>query len=457
MREHAVVIGSSMGGMVAARVLSKTHRRVTVLDRDTLVDDSRPRKGVPQGRHVHGLQPGGARILEELFPGLLADLADTGVSRLDNLAQADYGVGGRMLFGGDHALSAPMYLSSRPHLESRVRARLRTVPNVEIRSQCQVSGLTTTGTPGRTTVTGVRVNPLDGDRAEERLDADLVVDSSGRGGRTTAWLTELGYQAPDEDKVVVDIKYVSQRLRLPHGALGDKRIVLIAAESGRASVLVLVAQEGGWWQFTIGGYGPLKPPTDQDAVLTFTREIAPPEVFAAIRDAERLTEPVAHRFPASLRRRYERLTRFPERLVVFGDAVCSFNPLYGQGMSVAAFQGMALRECLRNGDDGLARRFFRAATKPIDSAWQLAVAGDLALPEVPGEPPLAMRVANSYLERLFTAAERDPVLSDRFLRVAGMVDQPTALFRPSTLGRVLAGGRRAATGGRAAQPVWPRH
>lgn len=181
MREHAVVIGSSMGGMVAARVLAREYQRVTVLDRDTVRDDSLPRRGVPQGGHVHGLQPCGAGILEELFPGLLADLSETGVALLANLARAEYGVGGGMLYRGDHELSAPTCLTSRPHLESRVRVGLRAVPNVTIRDQCAVSGLAPTGTPGHRTVTGVHVTAQDDDGVDEMLPADLVVGSSGRG------------------------------------------------------------------------------------------------------------------------------------------------------------------------------------------------------------------------------------------------------------------------------------
>jgi 2-polyprenyl-6-methoxyphenol hydroxylase-like FAD-dependent oxidoreductase len=160
-------------------------------------------------------------------------------------------------------------------------------------------------------------------------------------------------------------------------------------------------------------------------------------VLAVIRAATPLTEPRRHTFPASIWRRYDRLNRFPEGLLVFGDAICSFNPVYGQGMTVAALEADALRHCLSTGDTDLARRFLRAAGKIIDPAWQLSAGGDLAFPEIPGHRPLATRLINRYVARLQRLAQTDPTLSTAFVRVIGLLEPPSALTRPAILARTL--------------------
>jgi hypothetical protein len=273
--------------------------------------------------------------------------------------------------------------------------------------------------------------------AEETVAADLVVDATGRGSRTPAWLAALGYAGPPEERLVIQLKYATRHLRRRPGALGGAKVIGIGAEPGRPTGLVMFAQEDDRWILTGFGYAGHHPPTDPAGFLAFVDTIAPPDVVAEIRAAEPLDGIVGHRFPANVRRRYDRLRRVPAGLLVVGDAVCSTNPAYALGMSVAALQAAALRVTLADGDRDLARRCLRAAAKPADVAWQLAVGGDLALPSVPGPRPLPMRVLNAYAGRVRATAERDPAVAEQFLRVASLQDPPTRLFRPVTAVPVL--------------------
>ena len=438
-RDHAVVVGGGMAGLLAARVLSESFARVTVVERDALPGDAEPRRGVPQGRHVHGYQARGVEIVDELFPGLLAEAAEEGAALVADLSRCHFSPGGHVL-AQDSWPVAPMLFASRPFLEHAVRRRVGRIEGVTILDGTVVTGLLrdAPGDGSAVSVLGVRVAGV-GDTAVQRpLEAELVVDASGRSSRVPRWLPQLGYQRPEEERVTVRIRYASQQLRLPP-ALYPKDMVIEGRSPTRPIGMALFACERDSWTLTLMGSDQSPPPTTTEGMLEAITPLAPRWAVAAVAAAEPLGPVATHAFPASVRHRYDRLTDFPRGLLVFGDAMCSFNPIYGQGMTVAAEQALALRAALVTGSDhDVALRFFKTAAAPVTNAWRLAVGSDLAMPGVEGPRPWGMRASGWYVDRVLGAAERDPEVARRFLRVAGLLDPPTALFSPSVVGRVLA-------------------
>ena len=439
-RDHAVVAGASMAGLLAARVLAEHYTHVTVVDRDTLTEGpDRPRRGVPQGCHLHALLGRGQQALEELLPGLTEELAGRGAPLGDQLGDA------RMYFGG-HLMARsrsglPLLCPSRPLLEDVVRARVAATPGVGVVARCELVALDTSA--DRRRVTGARVRH-DG-RAEEAMPADLVVDATGRGSRVPTWLAALGLPAPAAERVKIGLGYASRVYRAHPAALaGDLGIVRAPVPPrGRGGGLAVV--EGDRWMVTLIGVLGDHPPIDPAGFLDFACSLPGSDIGDAIATAEPLDDPVPFRFPASVRRRYERLQRFPERLLVLGDAFCSFNPIYGQGMTVAALEALALRDQLRRRRPPQPATFHRHVARIVDAPWKLVVGGDLAFPGVEGRRTPETRVLGAYVDRLHAAAATDADLAAAFLRVAALVDPPTALMNPRIALRVLRHGLRTRT------------
>ena len=431
--ERAVVLGASMGGLLAARVLADFFETVTVVERDLLPDDPAVRRGVPQGRHVHVLLARGAQTFDELFPGFLDELVADGAPVWDDgeLSKLHLSFGGHDILRSGKVAKEPkalaIHMPSRPFLECHVRRRLQAMSNVTILSGHEVVELA--ATPDRRRVTGVRVvSPNDG--VERELTADVVMDAMGRGAHTPALLDSLGYGRPVEDHIVMHTNYVSQLLRIPAGTLKEM-LVDIGPAPDRPAGMFLSGYENDTWMFTVFGMVGHQPPRDLAGMLSFAQEYCPAHLIAAIRAAEPIGEVAHHHMPSSQWRRYDKMSRLPDGLLVCGDAICSFNPIYGQGMTVAALEAVALRACLRRGDAALPRRYFRASAKPIGVAWQMVASLDLAFPAVAGRRSRWLRVATRLVDWALTASESDPVVAVRFFRVNSLIDHPIRLLQPA--------------------------
>jgi flavin-dependent dehydrogenase len=298
-----------------------------------------------------------------------------------------------------------------------------------------VLGLTHTADKRR--ITGVRLIRRQVEAPEETLTADLVVDAGGRGSRAPAWLESLGYDRPEKEEIRINMGYTTRYFRRqPDHAPGINAIVVAPNLPGKVGG-VIVAQEDNRWIVTLFGYSGHHAPLDPQEFLEFARNLPTPDIYNIIKDAELLNEPAAYKFPANLRQRYEKLARFPEGYLVIGDALCSFNPIYGQGMTVAATEAEALEECLANGDSQLAKRFFNQAGKIIDTPWSSAAGSDLRNPEVEGNRTPMVRFINWYIDRLHIAAQQDAEVSIAFLKVINMLTPPPTVMHPRIAWRIL--------------------
>lgn len=463
--EHALVLGASMSGILAARVLADHFARVTLVERDRLPTDGRPRRGVPQGRHAHLLLAPGAHALDELFPGVLAELVEAGVPVARSLDQLHVEIGGHVFCQGTSPASTgqesrgALFEPSRPFLEATLLRRVQDLGNVDIMDACDVLGLSADYTLTR--VTGARVEPNAVGHAPRDVLADLVVAATGRSGRLTAWLKRMGYPAPVEEEVDVDLTYASQRFRIPGSRTEPLTLVAVGASADWPRGAAALAQEDGTWIVTLFGYAGHHPPLAFEDWLAFADTVLPRRIRRALRVAKPVGEVQQQRFPANIWRRFDKLHRFPEGLVALGDAVCALNPVYGQGMTVAALEALALRDVLRAGSSPVAPRFFEATARPIGEAWRFAVGGDLQLPAsvVPGARPLRMRAVRSYIDRAHAVAEHDPVMAWRILDAMGFAEPRESLFTTDSLRRVAMNSRVRRRTEVAAAPhlrqVWP--
>lgn len=449
-RTRAVVLGAGIGGLLAARALSDHVDQVTIVERDSVTDAVGCRPGTQQGRHAHALLAGGQRQLEAMLPGFTAEVEEAGARVGDVLEVSRLHFSGHRLH---HAHSGLVVISaSRPLIEQHICRRVLDIENVELADERDVVGVTVDRSGTR--VSGIRLVPRADGSAEEALPADVVVDATGRTGRTSTWLREIGVEPPREERIVVDVAYATRRYRMGPTALDGDLAVICAptTDSPRMGGLALLEDDVG--MLTVAGMCGDRPPLDPTGFDEFVRSLAADDIVDAVSGAEPLDDPVPHRFPASRWHRYDEAD-LPDGFAVIGDGVCSLNPIYGQGMTLAALEAGALASHLDRHGRVRGRRLQREIARIVRPAWQMSAGADLQFPGVAGTPSASQRMLARYVARLHGAAARDPRLSQAFIRVAGMVDPPPALLRPSVALRTLRP-RRAASSDTHLEPLGGR-
>ncbi|MEV6588456.1 NAD(P)/FAD-dependent oxidoreductase [Streptomyces acidicola] len=425
---RAVVMGASLAGLLAARALAGSFDEVVVVDRDVLPDLPGNRRGVPQDRHVHGLLARGRQILEEYFPGITEELRAAGAVMGDVAGNVCWIMDGVPMRKGHAGLLTVSV--SRPTLEAHVRRRVRDLAGVRLLDRTEVVGLLFS--PDGQRVTGVRTVEARRAGGDAALAADLVVDTLGRGSRVPRWLGQQGWPEIAEERTHVGLAYTTRHYRAgPQPSPEDFSVDIVAMpDHPRGAVCARI--DGGVQVVTAYGILGDVPPTDPEGFLDFLKSLPSPKIYEAIvENEEPLGDPVSYRFPASLRRRYERAERLPSGLLALGDAVCSFNPTYGQGMTVAALGSLVLRAHAADGRTPDPAAYFRdLARDAVDEAWRQALSNDLAFPGVEGVRTPEILADQEYVGRVLEAAQYDGAVTAAYTRVISFVDPPEALHAP---------------------------
>ncbi|MBX6751790.1 MAG: FAD-dependent monooxygenase, partial [Micromonosporaceae bacterium] len=430
---RVVVIGNSIAGLLVAHVLADRADRVTIIDRDHIPDEPRHRAGIPHDRHIHVVLAAGRQCLEALLPGILDELASLGVPTIvmpRDMIQLNRSRWVHRWWEGQ-----PLLTGTRPLVEHGIRRRVLAHPRIEAADSLEAIGLV----GDRARVRGVRVRPRGADD-EQTMAADLVVDASGRGSRTSQWLTEIGAQPPAEERIETGVAYATRRYRADANPTGGnyRAIYLVPPPGSGRSGVVMPIEADGHYLVTLTGLSGDEPPTDPDGFEAFAAGLEHSLVHDWLSRAEAVGPPFGYRSTANVRRRYDRL-RGPDGLLVVGDAVTSFNPVYGQGISVAALGAQAVARALAQGQPSTAR-LQRLVVSVGEQAWRICTGVDKALPTATGNAvrttPLD-RVAGWYLDRVQRHATSDSVVGGAFRDVIHLVAPSRSLFAPRVVRTVL--------------------
>lgn len=459
---HAIVVGGSIGGMLAARVLADHFDRVTLIERDQLPDGSESRPGVPQARHLHFLLKRGLMVTEELFPGVTADLQAAGGHLLDQ------GRDFRILYRSGWSPRAEIGLEfctfTRPLLEATIRRHLLADSRISLLQGFEVAGLAMSGDGSR--VEGVKIQPRHHDPnvlpEVQTLAAELVVDTSGRGSKAPEWLEAAGFARPEETVVDAFWGYATRIYEPVEDLKKDWKVLFLINRppyQPRAGIIQPI--EGNRWIVTLAGVMHDYPPTDEEGFLKFARSLSSPELFRAIEHAKPLSRIWGYRRTENRLRHYDQ-TEMPQGLVAFGDSVCSFNPVYGVGMTLVGMEALALRKLLRDGKGRLdTHRFQKKVAELVAAPWALTTGEDLRWPATQGGKITAkVKFMHWYIEQVIRLIPQSQEVFHRFQEVNHMIKPPTALFHPAVLGPVLRqafGPKRLAPKPQEAPARAPRH
>ncbi|WP_211830250.1 FAD-dependent oxidoreductase [Kistimonas asteriae] len=440
--QRAVVIGGSVAGLVAAKAIAPFFEEVILLEKDTLNDENGLHKGVGQGAHAHVLLPSGVELLKQLLDLPSIDLEAFGLVPADTASELkwfQFGVWKTRFHSG-----IDMGWCYRSRFEWQVRQSVLAVDNIRIESPARVTGLFMSASGHHVAGVCYKVPGSENADITHKLAAELVIDASGRGTHTPRWLENAGIARVVQDEISVQVAYTTRRFRFPPAVSDalDWKVLSIYAEppNDRRGGLIYPIGSNEWMATLVGGGGEVAPMA-LDGYLDFAQSLPQPDIYRVLKQAIPVGEPCSYRCPGSLWRRYDRMEQWPGHFVVIGDAVCSFNPIYGQGITAALKDVQALRSVLEKSTADLSASSMMQLQKMIARGkavpWHMAACPDFIYPETRGKRPLCLGMTNGYLKALMKLAGRDRVVHQRFIEVFTYLKSPLVLLAPGIMVKVL--------------------
>ncbi|MCU4767399.1 FAD-dependent oxidoreductase [Bacillus toyonensis] len=435
MFNKAIVIGGSMAGKFAAKALSTSFKEVIILEVGDKWDGKASRKRVPQSDHPHVLLKGGEKAIEELFPTITNELIKAG-SIINNFTRDlkwhQFGLWKQPFIGEVH-----MIQQSRPLLEWHIQKRIDQISNITITYKTLVNGLLVDGKLNK--VCGVKVKYLETGMQEE-VHADIVVDASGFGSKSMEWLREYEIEV-QEEKVRIDLFYATKMFQLKENEELDCCNMLMSPSFPKNPYGVLIQTiEDNRYFVTFSGYANEKAPQTDDEFYDFAENLSISNVTEFLNKAEGITDIKTYKIPYQVRRRFDLVNNVPEGLLVVGDAQCRFDPVFGQGVSVAAMEAHQLQLLLQSRkqlDKTFTQQFYKKTADIIEIPWDMTTTEISRHPQLKRELTTKQKFQLWYTKQIYRLSASDSDVYIRLVRVMNLIRSPFHLFHPKVLLAVL--------------------
>jgi len=431
--EKAVIIGGGISGKLAARVLSESFKEVIILERDQEPSGPIPRKGAPQGQHLHALLLAGQHGLEELFPGITDKFHSSGAVKINStndLAWFHHGVW-KLRYEGGYSTT----LQTRPHLEWHIEQAVKKIPNVSIQYHQAVKTFLYKNKENR--IAGVQL--ADG----TSITADLIIDASGVSGFSSRWLQNQSMEIPEE-KIKIGLSYVTKMFQLPKDHKRDWQIKIVYPNPPQEKFGGTISRvEGNRYIVTINGYHSVI--NEQEVIhketgfLELAQKLSKQDIYEELKNAVPLSQPSIFQVPQIIWRKFHQVINLPKGLLLIGDTLCRIDPVFGQGMSIAILEALALRKVLQNQNNSLRipHAFHKRAAKIISPIWSMVITEDFRYKETIGKKPIMLPIMQWYARNVFLLSEKNQYIFNSFVKVMNLIQPSTILMNPKILIKVI--------------------